>query len=221
MTEADRTTARRSMSTSPASTTTAFNSRDETIGGPDNVLRRGDLAGHRSRADDQRPGVRRKPDDRDGHHAAGIPGYEPDMCDYCTYDAEAAQAAFDEWTAAGNTIDSPIQIQFNADAGHEDVVAIVVENLAAIGIDAESVPMPTEDYFTQMGEGGCVFCRSGWYADYPTYDNYLRPVPSGRRSVAATTATRATSSTPWSTRRRRRSTPTPPPTCTTRPRTSC
>ncbi len=24
-----------------------------------------------------------------------------------------------------------------------------------------------------MADGQCVFCRSGWYADYPTYDNFM------------------------------------------------
>ena len=24
-----------------------------------------------------------------------------------------------------------------------------------------------------MAEGGCHFCRAGWYADYPTYGNFM------------------------------------------------
>jgi oligopeptide transport system substrate-binding protein len=103
----------------------------------------------------------------------GIPGQEMDLCDYCLYDPEAAQAAFDEWTAAGNSIDAPIQIQFNAGAGHEDVVQITIDNLAAIGIPAEAAPFPTETYFTTMADGGCQLCRTGWFADYPTYDNFM------------------------------------------------
>ncbi len=103
----------------------------------------------------------------------GIPGAEEGLCDYCAYDPEAAQEAFDEWTAAGNEQTEPIRIQFNADAGHEPVVQIIVDNLAAIGIEAEAEPFPTETYFTQLAEGACVFCRTGWYADYPTYDNFM------------------------------------------------
>mgnify|MGYP006352282245 CR=1 FL=1 len=37
-------------------------------------------------------------------------------------DEAKAKAAFDEWTAAGNTLSAPITLQFNADAGHEPVV---------------------------------------------------------------------------------------------------
>jgi oligopeptide transport system substrate-binding protein len=103
----------------------------------------------------------------------GIPGAEEGLCDYCAYDPEAAQEAFDEWTAAGNEQTEPIRIQFNADAGHEPVVQIIIDNLAAIGIEAEAEPFPTETYFTQLAEGACVFCRTGWYADYPTYDNFM------------------------------------------------
>ena len=76
----------------------------------------------------------------------GIPGYEEGLCDYCAYDPEAAQAAFDEWKAAGNSLTEPIPIQFNRDAGHEPVVQIMIDNLAAIGIEAvadAATPRPT------------------------------------------------------------------------------
>jgi ABC-type transport system substrate-binding protein len=103
----------------------------------------------------------------------GIPGFAPDLCDYCQYDPEAAQAAFDEWKAQGHEQTEPLKIQFNADAGHEPVVAIFIDNLKAIGIEAEAEPFPTETYFTQLAEGACVLCRTGWFADYPTYDNFM------------------------------------------------
>ncbi len=102
----------------------------------------------------------------------GIPGFAENLCDYCAYDPAAAQAAYDEWLAAGNE-PQVIPIQFNADAGHEPVVAIVIDNLAAIGIEAEADPRITETYFTELADGACVFCRIGWTADYPTYDNFM------------------------------------------------
>ncbi len=103
----------------------------------------------------------------------GIPGFEEGICDYCTYDPEQAQKLFDEWKAAGNSQDGPLPIQFNADAGHEPVVQIMVDNLKAIGIQAEAQPFPTETYFSQLADGACVICRAGWFADYPTYDNFM------------------------------------------------
>ncbi len=66
-----------------------------------------------------------------------------------------------------------LPIQFNADAGHEPVVAIFIDNLAAIGIEAEADPRITETYFSEIADGACVICRTGWFADYPTYDNFM------------------------------------------------
>ena len=103
----------------------------------------------------------------------GIPGFEEGLCDYCTYDPEAAQAAFDQWVADGGEQTEPLPIQFNRDAGHEPVVQIVIDNLAAIGIEAVADPRDSETYFTEISEGECVFCRTGWFADYPAYDNFM------------------------------------------------
>jgi ABC-type transport system substrate-binding protein len=104
----------------------------------------------------------------------GIPGFAPDLCEYCAYDPDQAQQLFDEWTAEGNELTEPITLQFNADAGHEPVAAIVVDNLKAIGIDAVAEPMNGETYFSDLADGACkALCRAGWFADYPTYDNFM------------------------------------------------
>jgi oligopeptide transport system substrate-binding protein len=103
----------------------------------------------------------------------GIPGWGPDLCDICKYDPEAAQASFDEWKAEGNELTQPIQVQFNTGQYHEQVAAIVIDNLAAIGIEAVQAPIDQETYFSQLADGACVMCRAGWYADYPTYDNFM------------------------------------------------
>jgi len=104
----------------------------------------------------------------------GIPGFQADMCDYCTYDLDGAQALFDEWKADGGALTEPIPLQFNADAGHEPVAQIVVDNLKAIGIEAVAEPMNGETYFSDLADGACkAMCRAGWFADYPTYDNFM------------------------------------------------
>lgn len=150
-----------------------FNDEDPVVGGPENKLLRQAIsqAIDRDTINEQvYDGTRTIPS---GLTPPGIPGYKEDLCQYCTYDLEAAQAAFDEWKAAGNALTEPITVEFNADAGHEDPVAIIVENLGAIGIDAVPEPYPSETYFTQLADGACQFCRAGWYADYPTYDNFM------------------------------------------------
>jgi ABC-type oligopeptide transport system substrate-binding subunit len=104
----------------------------------------------------------------------GIPGFKKGLCgDLCTYNPTEAKKLVDEWKAEGNKQSGPIKIQFNADNGHEPVVAIMVENLKAVGIDAVADPKPSETYFSGLAKGGCVICRAGWFADYPTYDNFM------------------------------------------------
>jgi ABC-type transport system substrate-binding protein len=103
----------------------------------------------------------------------GIPGFQEGLCEYCSYDVAAAQAAFDEWEAAGNAQTEPLKIQVNDDAGHTGVVAIIVDNLAQIGIEAEAEILPSDTYFAQLREGACQLCRAGWFFDYPIYDNGL------------------------------------------------
>jgi oligopeptide transport system substrate-binding protein len=146
---------------------------DPIVGGPENKLLRQaiSLAIDREQINDAvYEGTRTN---STGVTPPGIPGFEEGLGQYSQYDPEAAQAAYDEWQAAGNSLDAPIPIQFNTGAGHEDNVAIFIENLEAIGIPAEPDPIETETYFSQLAEGACVICRTGWYADYPTYDNFM------------------------------------------------
>src|SRR3546814_11446892 len=49
----------------------------------------------------------------------------------------------------------------------------MVDNMKAAGIDAVAQPMVGETYFSDLADGACVFCRSGWIADYPAYDNFM------------------------------------------------
>jgi oligopeptide transport system substrate-binding protein len=106
---------------------------------------------------------------------AGIPGYQEGLCEFCDFDLEAAQAALDEWEADGNELpDEPLRILFNSGSYHTDVVDLIVDQVAEIGIELEPVEVDTETYFTQLADGACNnFCRSGWIADYATYDNFM------------------------------------------------
>jgi oligopeptide transport system substrate-binding protein len=149
-----------------------FNQRDPRVGGDDNVLLRQAISMAIDRDAINEAVYNGLRTVSTGITPPGIPGFVENLCDYCAYDPEGAQAAYDEWLAAGNEPQT-IPIQFNSDAGHEPVVAIVIDNLAAIGIEAEADPRITETYFTELGDGACVFCRIGWVADYPTYDNFM------------------------------------------------
>jgi len=150
-----------------------FNQRSELVGGPENVLLRQAISQAIDREEINAAVYDGSRATSTGITPAGIPGFAEDICEFCAYDPEAAQAAFDEWVAAGNEQTEPLPIQFNRDAGHEPVVQIVIDNLAAIGIEAVADPRDTETYFTEIADGDCVFCRTGWFADYPTYDNFM------------------------------------------------
>ena len=150
-----------------------FNFRDDRVGGDENKLFRQAISQAIDREEINEAVYDGSRTTSTGITPEGIPGWAPDICDYCAYDPEAAEAAFQEWQDAGNSQDGPLPIQFNADAGHEPVVQIIVDNLAAIGIEAEADPRDSETYFTDLANGDCVFCRVGWFADYPTYDNFM------------------------------------------------
>jgi oligopeptide transport system substrate-binding protein len=149
-----------------------FNDRDERVGGEENLLLRQAISQAIDREDINADVYEGSRTTATGITPPGIPGFEEGLGDYTTYDPEAAEAAYQEWVDAGNSLDAPLPIQFNADSGHEGVVQIIIDNLAAIGIEAVGEPIPPDDYFGQLAEGACVFCRVGWLADYPTYDNF-------------------------------------------------
>jgi ABC-type transport system substrate-binding protein len=150
-----------------------INDRDERVGGEENLLLRQAISQAINREEINEAVYEGTRTTATGITPPGIPGFEEGLCEYCEYDPEAAQEAFDEWTAAGGELTEPLPIQLNADAGHEPVVQIIVDNLAEIGIEAVSEPIPSDTYFGQLAEGACVVCRSGWIADYPTYDNFM------------------------------------------------
>jgi ABC-type oligopeptide transport system substrate-binding subunit len=104
----------------------------------------------------------------------GVPGFTRGLCEFCEYNPEEAKKLYDEWEADGGTLDGPLHIDFNEGGGHSDVGQIIQANLEAnLGLETELNPI-AEDYFRVIAEeGACGICRSGWYADYPTYGNFM------------------------------------------------
>jgi ABC-type oligopeptide transport system substrate-binding subunit len=150
-----------------------FNLRDPRVGGDENKLLRQAISQAIDREEINQAVYEGSRTTATGITPPGIPGFEEGLCDYCAHDPEAAQEAYEEWQAAGNSLDEPLPVQFNADAGHEPVVQIIIDNLDQIGIPATAEPIPSETYFGQLADGACVLCRAGWLADYPTYDNFM------------------------------------------------
>jgi oligopeptide transport system substrate-binding protein len=149
------------------------NMDDPVVGGPDNKLLRQAISQAINRDEINEAVYEGTRTTSTGITPPGIPGFKANLCKYCAYDKAAAQKAFDDWKAAGHSLSKPVDIVYNTDAGHEPVVQIIVDNLKAVGIDAKATPIDSEVYFSQLRDGACVICRAGWYADYPTYDNFL------------------------------------------------
>jgi oligopeptide transport system substrate-binding protein len=150
-----------------------FNFRDPRFGGEENLLLRQAISMAINRETINEAVYNGTRTLSTGVTPPGIPGFLENICEYCTYDPEGAAAAYEEWQAAGNSIDDPLPVMFNAGSVHELVTDIIVENLAAVGIPAEPDPRVSETYFSELADGACGFCRVGWIADYPTYDNFL------------------------------------------------
>ena len=107
-----------------------------------------------------------------------VDGYREGACKYCTYDPEAGKALLDE---AGFDYSKPIELWFNAGAGHDAWMEAVGNQLREnLGVDfvlkgdldfAEYLPKGDEKGFTGP-------FRLGWAMDYPSPQNYLEPLHS-------------------------------------------
>jgi len=104
----------------------------------------------------------------------GIPGFKADLAEYAKLDVDQAKTYLKEWEDAGGKLSRPIKINYNEGGSPGDVAQIIQSNLKNnLGLDVELAPV-AEDYFRVVAEeGGCNLCRSGWYADYPTYGNFM------------------------------------------------
>ena len=170
-----RTGAPRSTSRSSGRTTSTSTTATRAIGGPENLLLRQAISQAIDREAINEAVYNGTRTVVDGHHACrASPGSRRTSASTAPTTPKAAQAAFDEWTAAGNAQAEPLPIQFNADAGHEDVVADHHRQPRGHRHRGRGRPACRRRRTSpRWPTGGCVFCRSGWYADYPTYDNFM------------------------------------------------
>ena len=108
-----------------------------------------------------------------------VTGYREGACEFCVLDPERANALLDE---AGFDRSQPIELWFNAGAGHEGWMEAVGNQLREnLGIAdyalrgdldfAEYLPLGNEQGYTGP-------FRLGWSMDYPSAQNYLEPLHS-------------------------------------------
>jgi len=105
-----------------------------------------------------------------------IPGSRDDACEFCTYDPERAKELLDESGVDPSSF--TLELYFNSDAGHElwteAAARQIQENL---GIDYELKSTEWAQYLELLGaEEFTGPFRLGWSLDYPSPENYLRPL---------------------------------------------
>jgi oligopeptide transport system substrate-binding protein len=149
-----------------------FGSTDPMLSGPENLKLRQAISLAIDRDEINQKVYEGTRQESTGIVMPGIPGFKADLCKYCAYDVDEAKKLLQEWKDAGGNLSGPITIDFNTGSGNEDVVAVIQNNLTAIGIETVTNPV-SEKYFGTMADDGCHFCRAGWYADYPAYSTFM------------------------------------------------
>ncbi len=106
----------------------------------------------------------------------GIVGFQEDGFQYSKYDPEAAAAMLaDAGYPDGEGLPT-IKLEYNTGSGHEDILALVKDDLAAIGVESELVGTEWAQYLDKLDEKTYQVGRLGWIADYPIMDNFLYPL---------------------------------------------
>jgi oligopeptide transport system substrate-binding protein len=107
-----------------------------------------------------------------------VDGHREDACKYCEVDVEAAKALLDE---AGFDVSRPVDLWFNAGAGHDAWVEAVGNQLREnLGIEFTlQGNLDFAEYLPLLDEKGVTGpFRLGWSMDYPSPQNYLEPLYS-------------------------------------------
>ncbi|MBN1193157.1 MAG: ABC transporter substrate-binding protein [Coriobacteriia bacterium] len=106
----------------------------------------------------------------------GIVGHEEGAFQYSNYDVDAAKAALAEAGYPNGEGFPTIKLDYNTGSNHQDVLALVQEDLAAIGINSELQGSEWAQYLDKLGAKDYQIGRLGWIADYPIMDNFLYPL---------------------------------------------
>ncbi len=105
-----------------------------------------------------------------------VDGSRDDACEYCKYDPKAAKALLAE---TDFDTSQPVDLWFNAGAGHDDWVTAVGNQLRenlGITYQLRGDQMFAEYLTTARGKQLTGPFRLGWSMDYPSPQNYLEPL---------------------------------------------
>ena len=145
---------------------------DETLKDPD-VRRAISLAINRQAiCDNLFQGLRKPADDI---LPPSIPGYEKGAWQYSHYDKEAAIKLLDAKYPAdsSNKRKLSIQLSYNPEGGHKEIMEMVQSDLEAVGFTVTSDTREWSAILDDYRKGNTQAGRLGWTADYPIADNFL------------------------------------------------
>ena len=114
----------------------------------------------------------------DAYVAPVVDGYREGACEYCQLDADRANELLDE---AGFDRTQPIELWFNAGAGHDAWVQAAGNQLRDnLGVEYTlRGDLDFSEYLPLLDEQGVTGpFRLGWSMDYPSPQNYLEPLYS-------------------------------------------
>lgn len=103
----------------------------------------------------------------------GVAGYVKGGWADSRYDLEAAKQALIDGGFPGGAGLPAIQLSYNNDGGHQQIMDMVRSDLAEIGL---TVTTRTDDFPTYLGwlyDSDFQLGRLGWIGDYPTAENFL------------------------------------------------
>jgi ABC-type oligopeptide transport system substrate-binding subunit len=107
-----------------------------------------------------------------------VSGYRDDACEYCQFDPERANQLAD---AAGFDRSQPVDLWFNAGAGHDEWMQAVGNQLREnLGVEYRlRGDLQFSEYLPLQDEKGMTGpFRFGWIMAYPVMENYLGPMYS-------------------------------------------
>lgn len=112
--------------------------------------------------------------------------YQAGVCDACTYNLDEAKKLAQE---AGLTEGTELNMQFNVDAGHDEWMAAVKQQLEKnLGLKINMTGVQFRDLLdNEQQPGASGLFRAAWGADYPTPGNFLAPLLSTKAIGAGPT----------------------------------
>jgi oligopeptide transport system substrate-binding protein len=103
--------------------------------------------------------------------------YQQGVCGACKYDLNEAKSLAKK---AGLTPGTELKMQFNTDAGHDEYMAAIKDQLETnLGLKVDMTSVPFADMLDNEQQPTATgLFRAAWGADYPTPGNFLEPLLS-------------------------------------------